>query len=912
MQRQLISLTSSYTRLFHYAVSITLLLVVLGIGNAAVAQSRADQWTEPLNLSRSGGTTEPDSVVDTAGRTHLIWRDVIGTFFYSFEQAGQWSEPTAVELPFGTRFYEAELNENQPTPLYSPVLRAGGPEDFIHAIWTDDEEALYHSRVSSGGFSTFTDWGVRQRLAEAALAMDMTVDDEGGLHMVYIRPVDSDLFPAGVYYRASQDDGLSWTAPVLLSESSYFRSLSAEDTNLVVLVPKPDEVYVAWDHSPLERLYFTRSADGGLSWDEAIIIDQREEVDRLDALGPVDIRIAASADTIHLVWLAGHGSRECGIYTQLSTDGGLTWLPRRQILEGIPNCVEDIALLNDPNDSLYLLAETEESVYLSAWDSLSWRAPLEQSQLATLTDPETFRPVALGCLQAHFTKSEDSSDTLSVIGCDKSGNGDIWLRSQGSASLSESIAPSFTPVWQPAEYILADQDLRSPLMLSDNDGQLHVFWSQGVMSDENAGISYSRWDGTNWSLPRIILRPSTDESISQFTIVFDGVDKILAAWNDEVPGAISFSQSRTSGAGSAADWSTPQQIPLERPAATSPALASDRDGVVYLAYTIPLNEDRGIYLTASADGGESWSEGQRVFDAVEAGWAMVDHPQIVVSPDGIIHLSWKRFSSPINPVSESVYYARSSDGGITWSEPVILVNNPTGWQQMSYDGERLLHFSWLAGDQSLWHRVSKDHGITWDQSQRVSVASDSIGPAAFAIDGAGRPHLVKVGAEASLESGDEVNDRGSLKHWIWIDNRWSPAESSPLENSDITGLSAAITTGGKLAVLFTVPTINPESGVGQNSAFFSSRALDIPAVTPTPIPTITSTPVPQPSFTPTPEPLPTPTIPFPTDIDDGEGLPLSIDSGNPLTGPLLGIIPAGLLVIIVFFIGARFLRGDRR
>jgi hypothetical protein len=75
---------------------------------------------------------------------------------------------------------------------------------------------------------------------------------------------------------------------------------------------------------------------------------------------------------------------------------------------------------------------------------------------------------------------------------------------------------------------------------------------------------------------------------------------------------------------------------------------------------------------------------------------------------------------------------------------------------------------------------------------------------------------------------------------------------------------------------------------------------------------LTPTPLPELTFTPTPQPLPTPTISFPTDIDDGEGLPLSLDAGSPLTGPLLGILPAGLLVIIVFFIGVRFLRGDKR
>jgi hypothetical protein len=50
---------------------------------------------------------------------------------------------------------------------------------------------------------------------------------------------------------------------------------------------------------------------------------------------------------------------------------------------------------------------------------------------------------------------------------------------------------------------------------------------------------------------------------------------------------------------------------------------------------------------------------------------------------------------------------------------------------------------------------------------------------------------------------------------------------------------------------------------------------------------------------------------FPKDADSGSQLPIPIESDDPITGSLLGIIPAGLVVMVVFFVGLRMLRRDR-
>jgi hypothetical protein len=51
------------------------------------------------------------------------------------------------------------------------------------------------------------------------------------------------------------------------------------------------------------------------------------------------------------------------------------------------------------------------------------------------------------------------------------------------------------------------------------------------------------------------------------------------------------------------EWSSPVTILMPRPAGSSPDIISSPDGTLYLAFAIPINELRGIYLSRSEDNG---------------------------------------------------------------------------------------------------------------------------------------------------------------------------------------------------------------------------------------------------------------------------------------------------------------------
>src|SRR6187200_1985302 len=74
------------------------LFIALITPSWVLAQSTDDAWTEPLNLSHSGGTTNPAIVSDSDGVVHVVWQDKLANFMYTRLEGDQWSPPQKINL----------------------------------------------------------------------------------------------------------------------------------------------------------------------------------------------------------------------------------------------------------------------------------------------------------------------------------------------------------------------------------------------------------------------------------------------------------------------------------------------------------------------------------------------------------------------------------------------------------------------------------------------------------------------------------------------------------------------------------------------------------------------------------------------------------------------------------------------
>lgn len=109
------------------------------------------------------------------------------------------------------------------------------------------------------------------------------------------------------------------------------------------------------------------------------------------------------------------------------------------------------------------------------------------------------------------------------------------------------------------------------------------------------------------------------------------------------------------------------------PGLGSPQMAVGDDGTAYVIYeagtSTDENADDDIFLRRSTDGGETWSSPDRVNDDPADNGVDQSAPQVVVGPDGRVHMTWHdpRHAYPSAASYADVYYASSVDGGQTVS-----------------------------------------------------------------------------------------------------------------------------------------------------------------------------------------------------------------------------------------------------
>jgi hypothetical protein len=117
---------------------------------------------------------------------------------------------------------------------------------------------------------------------------------------------------------------------------------------------------------------------------------------------------------------------------------------------------------------------------------------------------------------------------------------------------------------------------------------------------------------------------------------------------------------------------------------------------------------------------------------------------------------------------------------------------------------------------------------------------------------------------------------------------------------------------GQLVALFAGNVAGDSEGEGGESILTSMfRPLALPEELPAPLSTLTPTPGPSPTPEPTTTPVPTPTLVFSSEQEQGlvagvPGLPAGLDVTA--SQVLLGIVPAGLIVLLTLIVGMRIAR----
>ncbi|MBI3609344.1 MAG: exo-alpha-sialidase [Nitrospirae bacterium] len=306
----------------------------------------------------------------------------------------------------------------------------------------------------------------------------------------------------------------------------------------------------------------------------------------------------------------------------------------------------------------------------------------------------------------------------------------------------------------------------------DAQGTIYVAWRDGRKG--NADIFFARsTDGGKTFSKNLQLNDDRGAAYQgNPTLAVNSKGWAVVAWTDARNGkddiymTVSKDQGRT--------FSTNRRV-NDDPEATDhshPSVAVDAQGVIYAAWEDFRNDNFDIYFTKSFDGGATFSANRRVNDDPPSagGSAPQISPSLALGPSGEIVVAWSDFRNsavtmPPHPSATGeeqhweaartgnadIYFARSTDGGATFSANLRLNDDPgtaaQAFPSATANAQGVVAVAWedfRNGDADIYLAKSPDGGKTFGPNRRVN---DDAGKAdqyhpSVTLDPNGRAYLI--------------------------------------------------------------------------------------------------------------------------------------------------------------------------
>lgn len=267
------------------------------------------------------------------------------------------------------------------------------------------------------------------------------------------------------------------------------------------------------------------------------------------------------------------------------------------------------------------------------------------------------------------------------------------------------------------------------------------------------------------------------------------------------------------------------------------SIVQDASGTMHISFPVHDRTKGFPFVVYLRSGPEGWhvTEFTRPFDANTQYGGGGLYPALAVASRGRVSMGLigtVQHPRPPGgrrvPDSNSVFFMRSTDGGDTWTEPLLVSlsgMNQASDLQIAATGADTLHLAWgknLSGGyqaQVAWHAVSTDGGTTWSKPAEIPVPiKGRYRPENFRFyrRGPGSPlHLAFLVQDRT--GGSEVMDNRIYHTW-WNGRQWATAE--PLRpETQVMGFDIGVERDGRLHLVWesrdAPDTGNPQATVNR-------------------------------------------------------------------------------------------------
>lgn len=307
--------------------------------------------------------------------------------------------------------------------------------------------------------------------------------------------------------------------------------------------------------------------------------------------------------------------------------------------------------------------------------------------------------------------------------------------------------------------------------------------------------AYSQVGNSNWQIKQI---PLTGQADASPDIAADSAGNLHAVWLSH-PGQDA-SKPYTDVMYAYFDgktWSKPISVLVG--SGYTPRIIIDRQGWLHMTVGIGQTLVYSRVHSSQAGNARNWLRPKPLT------WVdFFGNQAFLLDSAGILYLVYQNFNS------STIEYIRSTDGGRTWSAPMVLAqetgsDNKPGIPDLIEDRQGTLHLVWSMtqapsyyGGEGVYYLRSMDHGLNWSLSRRLDVYADGRNDKAWlaSISEVTPGKLIVVwdrSAETGLRMFTVSNDRGL---------RWESPRPVPGNIIFQTGLNPMLKDGAGNCFLF--------------------------------------------------------------------------------------------------------------